>query len=101
LLFLRDNRLLTGEGFSAFPESSGLRFLELHGLDKLSPKGLENLPRFSKLETLIIYSTELTNEHLLAMKGIPNLRELELDHSSQVDDNVNQQFRASLPKLKH
>jgi F-box/leucine-rich repeat protein 14 len=100
-LYLEDNRLLTGEGFSAFPDSTGLRFLEMHGLDKLSPKGLENLPRFSKLEKLTIYSTELTNEHLLAMKGIPNLRELEMDHDSQVDDNVSQQFRASLPRLKH
>ena len=99
-LELGKNRMISGEGFDSFPSTTGLRFLELRELDKLTPDGLKNLPRFSKLEKLTIDSVKLSNEHLIAMKGMPNLKDLELDDTSQVDENVYRILRASLPNLK-
>ena len=98
-LYIGENRTLTLEGLKAFSDSSGLQFLEIAKLDKLSPMGLKNLPRLQNLEELTISSVKLSNEHLLAMKGMLNLRVLDLNDTSELDAGVIRKLRSSLPML--
>jgi Leucine-rich repeat (LRR) protein len=98
-LHLGNNRLVTGEGFSAFAESSRLRQLEMFGLAKLSPAGLKNLPRLANLQSLEIYDVHLTNAHLKSMHDMGKLNYLGLDDTTAVDEAVYESLRESLPKL--
>ena len=100
ILYLSGSRLISGDGFSAFGSDSKLSALTLASLPNLSAAGLKNLPSITTVTSLTISAVPLSNEHLTALRGLPNVAYLELDDLSGVSENANLTLRASLPKLK-
>ena len=99
-LLISANNKITAEGLDGFSEESPLRKIELRELNQLSPIGVKNLQRFKQLERLEISCDRLTNNHLLAMQGLPSLISFDLDVTDGIDGRVYQEWVNSLPKYK-
>ena len=96
-VYLSNNFKITGGGFSGFSENCPLTTLSMNGLDSLTPSGLHNLVRLQKLENLVVRCKKLTNEHFLAMMGMPGLKKFALDNKDYVDRDVYRKWVNSLP----
>ncbi len=96
-IYLSHNLKITGAGLAGFSGSSPLKRLEMKRVDSLTPAGLRNLTKLSELENLDIHCKKLTNEHILAMMGLPSLKSFDLDDTDAVDRNVLRKWINSLP----
>ena len=70
------------------------------GFDALTPAGVGNLMRLTKLKSLELRCKNLSNEHVLALKGHPSLSSFGLDEMDNIDQKIYRRFYNSLPSYR-
>jgi hypothetical protein len=74
--------------------------LTLVDFDSLTAAGVGNLMKLTKLRSFVMKCKNLTNEHVLALKGHPCLSSFNFENMDKIDDRIYRRFYNSLPNYR-